>query len=59
MTTANIEALEASAKAELSALLAKESISLKDKLAITPQKPAELSPLERRTTMQETSLGFT
>lgn len=59
MTISNIDTLEANAKQELSLLLEKETITLKDKLAITPQRAFELSPSDRKTTMEETNLGFT
>lgn len=59
MIHTDIDTLEANAKAELDVLLAKETVSLKDKLAITPQRAKELLPLERRTSFDETNLGLT
>ncbi len=53
------KALDAKANIELDKIRALPSLSVKDKLAIPPQRPFELSPTERSQTMDETNLGFT
>ena len=55
----DIAALDQAAQAELARIQALPSITLKDKLAIQPQYAAELDPMARRTTMDETCLGYT
>ena len=52
-------ALDKAAQAELERIQALPSLTLKDKLTIPPQQAAELPAMDRRTTMDETILGFT
>ena len=54
-----IAELDQAAKAELAQLAQLPAITMKEKRTITPQTAAELAPLSRRTTMDETNLGFT
>lgn len=55
----NSQALEQAAEAELAQIAASPALTPQGKKGITPQFAAELEPLARRTTMAETSLGFT
>ncbi len=55
----DLESLNQAAEQELARIQALPTITLKDKLGIQPQEVAELDPIKRRTTMDETSLGFT
>ena len=55
----DIAALDQAAQAELARIQALPTLTLKDKLAIEPQYAAELDPMARRTTMDETCLGYT
>lgn len=52
-------ALNEAAKAELERIQALPAITLKDKLGIAPQYPAELDLKENRTNMKEAALGYT
>lgn len=54
-----VSELTQAAQQELDRLAAQPTITLKDKLGIQPQEAAELDPVVRRTTMDETCLGFT
>ncbi len=55
----DLESLNQAAEQELVRIQALPTITLKDKLGIQPQEVAELDPIKRRPTMDETSLGFT
>ena len=55
----NIVELDQAAKAELAQLAQLPEVTVKEKRTITPQEAAELDPISRRTSMDESSLGFT
>ena len=55
----NIVALDMAAKEELAQLARLPEVTVKEKRTITPQEAAELDPISRRTSMDESSLGFT
>ncbi|MCF0225292.1 MAG: NAD(P)-dependent oxidoreductase [Fibrobacter sp.] len=54
-----LEELDQAAKQELDRIAALPTLSMKDKVAIPPQKAADLPPDSRKRTMDETSLGLT
>jgi len=55
----NIDDLDRAAQVELERIQTIADLNLKEKMAIPPQKYAELRAMERRTTMDETILGYT
>ncbi len=55
----NIVALDQAAKAELARIAALPAITMQEKKSIPAQHAAELDPLTRKTTMDETNLGLT
>lgn len=55
----NIVALDMAAKEELAQLARLPEVTVKEKRTISPQEAAELDPISRRTSMDESSLGFT